>query len=271
MLTKISPDKLRLTILEMAYKGQSVHIGCAFSLVEIVSVLYSSILHLGDKTPKAHDRDYLVLSKGHGVMAVYAAMRELGWLTDNCINDYFKDGSDLKGLSEFNIPGLEVSSGSLGHGLSVGVGLALAAKKKGENRKVYCIAGDGEMNEGSMWEGILFASHFKLDNFVLIVDENKFQAMGATKEVLNMGSFKQKLEAFGFTTLEADGHDEADLLKKFQQLNSINDGRPKALVADTVKGKGVSFMHGNNIWHYTRLTEETYKKAVAELTEGKKS
>lgn len=263
---KFNPNNLRLTVLEMAYHGQSVHIGCAFSLVEIVAVLYRSILNLGDKTPRAADRDYLVLSKGHGVMAQYACMRELGWLDDHAIKGYFSEGSELKGLSECNVPGLEVSSGSLGHGLSVAVGMALGLKNKNSKQKVYCIAGDGEMNEGSMWEGIMFASHFKLDNFFLIVDENKYQAMGTTKEVLDMGSFKQKLEAFGFTTLDVDGHDEKDLLEKFNKLNSINDGKPKALVANTVKGKGVSFMHANNIWHYTRLTPETYKAAVAELT-----
>lgn len=259
------PKKLRLTVLEMAFKGQSVHIGCAFSLIEIVAVLYRSVMNLGDRSPRAKDRDYLVLSKGHGVMALYAAMREMDWLTEEDINNYFKDGTELKGLSESNVPGLEVSSGSLGHGLSVGVGMAFAAKKKKENRKVYCIVGDGEMNEGSMWEAIMFASHFQLDNLVLIVDENKYQAMGTTKEVMDMGSFKQKLDAFGFTTFEADGHNEAELLEKFTKLNSTKDGKPKALVASTVKGKGVSFMDGNNIWHYTRLTDEVYAKAVEEL------
>lgn len=269
-MSSFDPIDLRLTILEMAYKGQSVHIGCAFSLVEITAVLYRSLLNLGDKSPRFKDRDYFVMSKGHGVMAQYACMKELGWLDDHCLQNYFAEGSELKGLSESNIPGLEVSSGSLGHGVSIGVGLALAAKKKKESRKIYCIAGDGEMNEGSIWEGILFASHFKLDNFILIVDENKYQAMGTTKEVMDMGSFKEKLDAFGFYTLEVDGHDEQDLLKKFKMLEDVKDGRPKALIASTVKGKGVSFMENNNIWHYTRLSDETYKAAVDELLKGKK-
>lgn len=267
---KFNPVNLRKTILEMAYKGQTVHIGCAFSLVEVCAVLYRSILNLGDKTPRAKDRDYLVMSKGHGVMAQYACMRELGWLSDHDIHNYFGEGSELKGLSEFNIPGLEVSSGSLGHGLSVGVGLALGSLKKGENRRVFCIVGDGEMNEGSIWEGIIFASHFKLQNFFLIVDENSFQAMGSTKEVMDMGDIRKKLEAFGFTALDARGHDEKDLLETFNKLLSLNDGKPKAIVAKTVKGHGISFMAANNVWHYTRLTDETYKAAINEL-EGKKS
>lgn len=267
---QFNPINLRKTIIEMAHKGQSVHIGCAFSLVEVCAVLYRSILNLGDKTPRAADRDYLVMSKGHGVMAQYACMKELGWLTDHDIQNYFGEGTELKGLSECNIPGLEVSSGSLGHGLSVGVGMALASQKKNEKRKVFCIVGDGEMNEGAIWEGIIFASHFKLDNFFLIVDENKFQAMGTTEDVMDMGDIRAKLESFGFTALDADGHDEKDLLTKFNQLLATNDNRPKAIVARTVKGHGVSFMAANNAWHYTRLSNETYEAAMKEL-EGKKS
>jgi transketolase len=260
-----NPKNLRKTILEMAYKGQSVHIGCAFSLVEICAVLYRSILNLGDKTPRSIDRDYLVMSKGHGVMAQYACMRELGWLTDQDIKNYFGDGTVLKGLSESDIPGLEVSSGSLGHGLSIGVGLALGSLKKNEQRRVFCIVGDGEMNEGSIWEGILFASQFKLHNFFLIVDENSFQAMGTTQEIMNMGDIRKKLEVFGFTALNADGHNEKELLEKVTQLLLLNDDKPKAIVAKTVKGHGISFMANNNIWHYTRLTDETYKAAIKEL------
>lgn len=265
-----NPSKLRQTIIEMAHKGQSVHIGCAFSLIEICAVLYRSVLNLGDKTPRAADRDYLVMSKGHGVMAQYACMKELGWLTDHDIQNYFGEGTELKGLSEFNVPGCEVSSGSLGHGLSVGVGMALASQKKNEKRKVFCIVGDGEMNEGSIWEGIIFASHFKLDNFFLIVDENKFQAMGTTEDVMDMGDIRAKLESFGFNALDADGHDEKDLLTKFNKLLATNDKKPKAIVARTVKGHGVSFMAANNAWHYTRLNNETYEAAMKEL-EGKKS
>lgn len=267
---QFNPTTLRKTIIEMAHKGQSVHIGCAFSLVELCAVLYRSILNLGDKTPRAADRDYLVMSKGHGVMAQYACMKELGWLSDHDIQNYFGEGTELKGLSECNIPGLEVSSGSLGHGLSVAVGMALAILKKNEKRKVFCIVGDGEMNEGAIWEGIIFASHFKLDNFFLIVDENKFQAMGTTEEVMDMGDIRAKLESFGFNALDADGHDEKDLLNKFNQLLATKDNKPKAIVARTVKGHGISFMAGNNAWHYTRLDNETYEAAMKEL-EGKKS
>lgn len=257
--------KLRRTIIEMAYRGQSVHVGCAFSIVEICSVLYRSILNLDDRTPHAPGRDLLVLSKGHGVMAQYACMHELGWLDANDIQTYFSDGTELKGLAEGNIPGLEASTGSLGHGLSIAVGMAFAAKKKNEKRRVFCIVGDGEMNEGSIWEAILFASHFKLDNLLLIVDENRFQAMGSTKEVMDMGDIRQKLDSFGFTAFDVHGHNESELEERIKNLFQINDQKPKAIVAKTVKGYGVSFMEENNIWHYTRLTEETYNKALEEL------
>jgi transketolase len=262
---QFDPKSLRRTIIEMAFRGQSVHVGCAFSLVEIYAVLYRSILNLGSRAPRCPQRDYLILSKGHGVMAQYACMHEMGWLSDQDIQSYFGEGTELKGLSECNIPGLEVSSGSLGHGLSIAVGMALAAKKKQEDRRIYCIVGDGEMNEGSIWEALMFASHFRLDNLYVIVDENKYQAMGTTEEVMNMGDIRKKLEAFGFSAMDADGHNENELTNKFQNLAQESNGMPKAIVARTVKGKGVSFMEADNIWHYTRLTEQTYQAAMAEL------
>src|SRR6516162_3263987 len=152
------PLRLRRTILEMAYAGATVHIACAFSLIEILAVLYRSHLRLGADGPRAPERDYLVLSKGHGVMAQYACLRELGWLTDDAVRRYFGDGTLLKGLSDAHVHGLEVSSGSLGHGLSVGVGLALAAQRLGTGQRVYAIVGDGEINEGPCWEALLFAA-----------------------------------------------------------------------------------------------------------------
>jgi transketolase len=151
--------KLRRTVLNMAFAGSTVHIGCAFSIIEILAVLYRSHLNLGDGQPESSERDYLVLSKGHGVMAQYACMYELGWLTDQDIQNYFSNGTVLKGLSDAHVPGLEVTSGSLGHGLSVGVGLALAAKRRQTGQRCFAIVGDGEINEGSIWEALLFAGH----------------------------------------------------------------------------------------------------------------
>jgi transketolase len=238
-------------VLRMAYAGSTVHVACAFSIIEILAVLYRRFLHYPNNDPNAAGRDYLVLSKGHGVMAQYACLYEKGWLEARDLDNYFSDGSRLKGLSDTHVTGCEVTSGSLGHGLSVGVGMALAAKLNNTDQHCYVVAGDGEMNEGSMWEAMLFARQKALDNLIVIVDENGFQAMGRTAE--------------GFEVLAIDGHDEAELERSVARLKQNKDGSPKAIIARTVKGKGVSFMEGENLWHYTRLSDETFEKAMAEL------
>jgi transketolase len=260
---RFAPADLRRTVLEMARAGNTVHIGCAFSIIELLAVLYRQHLRYPGNDPKAEGRDYLVLSKGHGVMAQYACMRELGWIDDQVVQTYFGDGTDLKGLSDSRVPGLEVTSGSLGHGFSVGVGLALGATLRGTDQQVYALVGDGELNEGPIWEGALFAAHHGLRNFTVIVDENGYQAMGTTEDVLHLGSIQAKFESFGFEAMTVDGHDEAAIEDALKRLKASPLAKPKALVAKTVKGKGVPFMEHNNIWHYTRLTDETYAQALA--------
>jgi transketolase len=261
-----NPAQLRRTVLEMAYAGSAVHVGCAFSIVELLAVLYRNYLHYPGNDPRAAGRDYLVLSKGHGVMAQYACMRELGWLDDEKhIFGYFSDGSELKGLSDSRIPGLEVTSGSLGHGFSVGVGIAMGLHRQHTDQKVYALVGDGELNEGAIWEGMLVAAHHKLDNFMLIVDKNSFQAMGTTDEVLALGDLYAKFVSFGFETVETDGHDEIGIDNAVRQLWASGTDKPKALIAHTIKGKGVPFMESDNRWHYTRLNAETYSAAIAAL------
>lgn len=262
---RFKSDRLRRKVLDMAYSGSTVHIGCAFSIIELVAVLYRDFLRYPGNNPSAEGRDYLVLSKGHGVMAQYACMYELGWVSDQQISGYFSDGSELKGLSDSRVPGLEVTSGSLGHGLSVGVGLALAARRKQTDQKVYAIVGDGELNEGAIWEALLLANHHKLDNLMVIVDKNDFQAMGATEEVVSLGSLKAKFDAFGFECMEIDGHDEMQIAESVAEAWARSNGQPKAIIAQTTKGKGVSFMEGDNRWHYLRLDAETYARAIDEL------
>jgi transketolase len=254
---------LRKTVLDMAYAGATVHIGCAFSIIELLAVLYRIHLRYPGNDPLAADRDYLVLSKGHGVMAQYACMRELGWLKDDAFLNYFADGSELKGLSDSRIPGLEVTSGSLGHGFSIGVGMAMGAKMRGTDQKTFVLVGDGEINEGSIWEGAQFAAHHALENFMVIVDENGFQAMGRTQDVLALGSIQAKFESFGFEALSVDGHNEDAIDTAINWLHASASIAPKALIAKTVKGKGVPFMENNNIWHYTRLDQNSYAKALA--------
>ena len=260
-----APNDLRRHILRMAFHGQSVHIACAFSLVEICSVLYSQFLRYNPSDPASPDRDYLILSKGHGVMAMYACFRQLGWLTDSDLDNYFGDGTRLRGLCEADVPGCEVTSGSLGHGLPIATGIAFGLKRLGSDRHVYCSVGDGEMTEGPMWEALLFAAHQRLDNLTVIVDANKYQAMGRTEDVLGLEPLTSKFEAFGFTAQECNGHDIHALARCLSDL--VNSGpRPTAIVARTTKGHGVSFMADDNRWHYTRLTKQDYLNAIEELS-----
>lgn len=262
----LSPSTLRRGVLEMAYHGKSVHVACAFSLIEMVSVLYRKHLRFNPKDARDPERDYLVLSKGHGVMALYAAFRQLDWISKDTVEKYFSDGSLLHGLSESHIPGLEVTSGSLGHGLPIATGMAFGLKRNagagGEAKKVFCIVGDGEMNEGSMWEAILFAGHHRLENLTVVVDANGYQAMGKIEDVLGMEPFVDKFRAFGWDAVECDGHSVEAL---DSALARAPTGKPRAIVARTIKGKGVSFMENDNRWHYTRLDEENFKAAIAEV------
>ena len=262
---RFAPARMRRTVLEMAYAGSTVHIACAFSIIELMTVLYRHHLRYPGNDPRAEGRDFLILSKGHGVMAQYACMRELGWLNDSHVQGYFKDGSELKGLSDSRVPGLEVTSGSLGHGFSVGVGIAMGLQRKRSDQKVYAIVGDGELNEGPIWEGMLVANHHKLDNLMLIVDKNGFQAMGTTDDVLALGDLSAKFLSFGFETLEVDGHDQAAVDTAIRGLWATGAGKPKALIARTIKGKGVPFMESDNRWHYTRLNPQTFAEAVNAL------
>lgn len=263
------PARLRKTVIEMAYAGSTVHIGCAFSIIEILAVLYRNFLRYPDNDPRSPLRDYMVLSKGHGVMAQYACMRELGWLDESKhISGYFSNGSELKGLSDSRFPGLEVTSGSLGHGFSVGVGLAMGIKRLNTDQKVYVLVGDGELNEGPIWEGMLVAAHHNLDNFMVIVDKNGFQAMGTTEDVLALGNLNAKFDSFGFDVIEIDGHDEGEIDSAVKSLWHNTSRKPKAIIANTVKGKGVSFMESDNRWHYTRLDKHSFDNAIAELSKS---
>jgi transketolase len=198
-------------------------------------------------------------------MALYACLRELGCLTQDHLDRYFADGSELRGLAEAGIPGIEATGGSLGHGLPIAVGIALGLKRRKTDQRVYCIVGDGELNEGSIWEGLAFAAHHGLDNLTVVVDANQFQALGRTKEIFNMEPFLEKFRAFNLLAAECDGHSITALEETLQGMIDRAAGHPQALVARTVKGKGVSFMEGDNLWHYTQLTDQTLARALEEL------
>jgi len=259
------PKKIRRNILDMAYNGSTVHIGCALCLVEIFSVIYRNHLRYDYTKPDDPNRDFLILSKGHGVMAQYACMKELGWLKDSDLLNYFSDGTKLKGLSDSRVRGLEVTSGSLGHGLSVGVGIALGNKISQTKQKTFIIVGDGELNEGSCWEAIQFAGHHALSNICMIVDKNNFQAMDKTSNIINQKNLATQIEAFNFNVTEVDGHNEDDLDNAINDLFSLQNNKPSCIVANTIKGKGVSFMENKNDWHYLRLDKALYEQALLEL------
>ena len=244
-----------------------MHVPCAFSLIEILAVIYTDFLRRPAGTADDPERDILALSKGHGIMALYACLAEIGWLSHSDLDRYQADGSPLRGLGEDNIPGVDVTSGSMGHGLPVAAGMAFGLRRKGSGRRVFCVVGDGEMNEGSMWEALSFAGHHGLDNLTVIVDANGFQAMGRTKDIINLEPFTDKFAAFGFAAEACDGHDRAKLADCLRRLVAVK-GKPQALVARTVKGKGVSFMESENKWHYTRISDDTMAKAIKELARG---
>lgn len=258
--------KSRKKLLEVAYNcnGPS-HLGGGLSMIEIFSVLYGSILQYNISDPNWAFRDRFILSKGHGVLPYFIALHYAGFITEEKLFTYKTNESDLISHPIMNMQiGMESSNGSLGHGLSMAVGLCLGMKKKGNfQSKTYVILGDGECNEGSVWEAMMSAAHFKLDNLIAIVDYNKLQNDGCNTEVMDIGDLESKWKSFGWEVSSVNGHDIDELEKTLKTKNTPN--KPKVLIAHTVKGKGVSFMENNNEWHHNRLTESTYTQAMQEL------
>jgi transketolase len=260
-----SASAIRRRILEMSFFGQSVHVPSAFSIVEIVRVLHDKYLRYPENDPNSKSRDFFVLSKGHGVMALYPILESRGWISSDDVKNYFQDGSSLPGLSEAITPGCEVNSGSLGHGLSVAAGLAWAAKLTESDQRVFCLIGDGELNEGSIWEALMFAGFHGLGNFAVIIDQNGFQAMGETSDILAVADLSGALESFGFKVRTVDGHSEQEIEESLHTESQVSSGKPLAVIARTTKGKGVSFIENENRWHYTRLDQSTFLSAIKEL------
>ncbi|MFC1704327.1 transketolase [Candidatus Omnitrophota bacterium] len=256
---KTTANQIRRTIIELAHASQTPHVGSGLSCVDILTVLYFKILRLDDW----NNRDIFILSKGHADMALYAALVERGIWKRNILDGYFKNNGSLPAhLDKFIAKGIEVSTGSLGHGFNMGLGLAYGFKKKKCDRKVYAVIGDGESQEGSIWEGALFASKLGIDNFTAILDYNNLQGYGRAKEICYFEPLRAKWEAFGWYVEEVDGHDVHALEKA---LSVDSQGKPKIILACTVKGKGVSFMENQLIWHYYIVTDEHKKKALEEL------
>lgn len=257
--------RIRVDALKMTSKGGSSHIGAAFSIADILATLYGDVMRVDSKRPKWEDRDRFILSKGHAGAAVYAALAESGFFPREKLWTHYQDGSDLSGhVSHKGIPGVEVSTGSLGHGLSVGVGMAYAAKLAGQKHRVFVLMSDGECDEGSVWEAAMFASHHDLDNLVAVVDYNKLQSLDTIENTMNLEPFTDKWTSFGWSCKEVDGHD-CDAMASGLKTSPWLPGKPSLLLAHTTKGKGVSFMENQVLWHYRTARGEEFDAALEEL------
>lgn len=240
------------------------HVGGVLSMADLVAVLYAEVLRVRPEDPKWKERDRFILSKGHSCAGLYAALALRGFFPLAELQEYARDGSRLMAHISHKVPGVEFSTGSLGHGLPFACGKALAAKRQARPWRVFVLLSDGELDEGSNWEAILFASHHRLDNLIAIVDYNKIQSLGRVDEVLRLDPLAQKVEAFGWRVGEVDGHDHLQIREAFKTAE-VGDGRPTCIIAHTIKGKGVSFMENQLLWHYRSPNEEDLRRALNEL------
>ncbi len=257
--------RIRVHCVEMTARANASHVGGALSAADILAVLYGKILRFDATKPDWPDRDRFILSKGHACTALYAALAETGYFPLEKLETFYADGSPLAGhATHKDMPGVEVSTGSLGHGLPLSTGMALAGRRDGRAYRVFCLVSDGECNEGSTWEPALFAPHHSLDNLVVIVDYNKIQSLGRVEDVIDLAPLADKWRAFGWATEELDGHDTRALESALERV-PLEAGKPTCIVAHTVKGKGVSFMEDELLWHYRAPLGELLDQALAEI------
>lgn len=263
-LTRLSKN-IRKNILHMVHSTRSSHVGSAFSIVEILIVLYKLVMKHDKKNHKDPDRDRLVLSKGHACAAMYAILAELGYFNKKLLKEYSKNGSIMMYHINSEVPGVEFSNGSLGHGLPVALGMAIAAKNLKKKWRVFVVISVGELNQGSNWEAFSLAGHLKIDNLYAIVDSNKLQATGFTKEIIDLEPLSNKFKSFGWEVLRVNGHNFQNIYNKIKKLINSKNRKPKILIADTVKGKGVSFMENELSWHYRYPSEEEFNLCLKEI------
>lgn len=260
---------LRRKTVEIAYHvgdDRKAHAGGSLSLVEILSVLYYQVMHINKDNPKDHERDRLVLSKGHSCLSLYALLSDLGFIDESELMQVRRLDSRLQGHPDMKrTPGIDMTAGSLGNGLGAGVGMALGAKFEKSDRHVFVILGDGELNEGVVWESALTANKFHLDNLTAIVDMNGFQGSGACDEIMPKTDIRKVWEGFGWQVTEVDGHDTDQLTRVLTSVKNSRAGQPNVIIAKTVKGKGISFMENNNDWHQKALNEDQYIQALQEI------
>jgi len=258
-------NRVRAHVVRMSNRGGTGHVGSCFSVADILAVLYANVMRHEPKNPELRERDRFILSKGHAGSAVYAVLAELGYFPLEKLETHCQDGSDLCGhVSHLGIPGVELSSGSLGHGLNVANGMALAAKLDGETRRVFVVLSDGECDEGSTWEGALFGAQHRLSNLCVIIDYNKIQNIDTVPNVLGLEPFADKWRSFGWEVFEVDGHNHQALTKSLS-APAPSDSKPRCVIAHTTKGKGVSFMENSVLWHYRTPRGEEFNAALREL------
>jgi len=255
-------NEIRKLSLKMVHKAKAAHIGSSLSIADIVAVLYGSVMNYQVDKSYSELRDRFILSKGHACVAVYAALAEVGFITHDSLKTYGQDGSSLMNHISHKVDGVEFSTGSLGHGLSFGVGKALAAKTRNEKWRTYVLLSDGEMNAGSNWEALMFAAHHSLDSLVAIIDYNKYQSLDSVANTIELEPLVEKIMAFGWEVFNLDGHNHKDLLTA---ISAPTKGQPRLIVAHTTKGKGVSFMEDRVEWHYKNPNDEQLKVALVEL------
>lgn len=260
--------KIRRHAIDMVHDAHASHIGGILSCADVVAVLYADVAHYDSNNPNWEERDRIILSKGHNGVAIYSALAECGFFPIDDLKKYGQNGSPFScHISHKKVPGVEVSTGSLGHGICMACGMALDAKLKKKKHKVYVIVGDGECNEGSLWETVMFAAQHKLDNFTVIIDRNDMQAMGFCNDIIDMEPMEEKWSVFGWHSINVADGSNHDLLKAAFKEDS--HGKPKVIVSHTVKGKGVSFMENQLRWHYLDPQGELYDNAVAEIENAK--
>jgi transketolase len=257
-------SRLRADAVRMVHRSGASHLGSCLSMADIVACLYWDTMRIDPSLPVWADRDRFFLSKGHGAALLYAALAERGFFPVSELEQYCQSGSRLTGHVTSGVPGVELSSGSLGHGLPVACGVALAAKREHLPFRTFVVASDGELDEGSNWEAILFAPQHKLDNLVLVVDYNKIQSFGRVKDVLDLDPLADKFRAFRWAVREVDGHNMQQLVDTFAAV-PFEPGRPNVVIANTIKGKGVSFMEDQLAWHYKTPSAEQVELAMREL------
>jgi len=260
--------KIRRHVVLMTHRSGASHVGSSLSMADLLAVLYGGFLRVDPERPHWSERDRFILSKGHGCAGLYAVLAERGFFPPARLAEFYQDGTNMAGhVTQGAVPGVEVSTGALGHGLSIACGMALGARRDRRMHRVLALLSDGECDEGATWEAALLAAHQRLDHLVVIVDYNKIQSLGAVKDVLDLEPLAEKWEAFGWAVCEIDGHDVDQIVQGLAAI-PLERGRPTCIVAHTVKGKGVSFMENQLLWHYRPPDASEVARALVELDSG---